>query len=171
MPKDLDLSIDKTDLATEWVNQPTLYFEWAKYAADCQADLDRAKSRLELAKAEVEQSIRDAPSDYGIVKATDKSVEATVLTQPEYRAALKAVNTAKHDLAVANAAVQALEHRKRSLTLLVELWIREYYTSDASPRPRSSEAAQFDKNAVRGRGRRRVETKRERANEEDTDDE
>ena len=80
-----------------------------------------------------------------------------MLTQPEYKAAVKAVNVARHDLAVANAAVNALEHRKRSLSLLVELWIREYYTADATPRPRSAEAEEFGKKAARTRVRRRVD--------------
>ena len=48
MPKDLDLSIDKTSLDEEWVNQPALYFEWARYAADCSGALDTAKRALDL---------------------------------------------------------------------------------------------------------------------------
>ena len=163
----LDLSIDKTSLDQEWVEQPALYFKWAKAAADANSDLDRAKSRLELVEAELASSIRGNPSDYGMDKATDKSVDAAVPLQPEYQSAVRKVNEAKHSLAVANAAVNALEHRKRALSLLVELWIREYYTADSSPKPRTELADGFDKAAVRGRGKRRMElAERDR----DTDD-
>jgi hypothetical protein len=163
----LDLSIDKNNLDAEWVEQPTLYFHWAKNASDAQHSLDKEKAKFDLIKAELEQSIRAQPNDYGLEKVTESAISATVLVQPEYKAGLSRVNDARHDLAVAQAAVNALEHRKRSLSMLVELWIREYYTADSSPKPRSMEAAEFDKASVRSRGRRRIEAA---DRERDTDD-
>jgi hypothetical protein len=167
MPKELRLSIDKTALEQEWVEQPALYFEWAKEAADCQSVLDREKSRLDVVKAELEQSIRDNPGQYNVAKVTEASVAAAILTQPEYQAAVRKVNDARHAHGVANAAVNALEHRKRSLSMLVELWVREYYTADSSPRARSPKGEEFDKAAVRGRGRKRLQDQEREGDDSD----
>lgn len=148
---DLRLDIDRFHLEVEWVNQPQQYYVWAKKAADAQLAFDQAKSKLDLVDAEVAKDIRDDPVEYEIDKVTKDTVDAAVAMHPQHQAAVNKVNSTRHDLQVAQAAVNALEHRKRALTILAELWIREYY-SDLNSK---SHNGQESKEEIRSRGARR----------------
>ena len=170
MPDDtpeLRLNIDRLRLDEEWADQPKMFHDWAVEVADCQLVFDQAKARLEVVAAELYNGVRSDPSSYDITdKLTEKLIEATVLTQPEYTAATTKVNKARYSLEYAKASVNALEHKKRALSLLVELFIRDYY-SDATVKPRSEAAADHMKEQTRTRARRRLE---ERADGDQSDE-
>lgn len=151
---DLRLTFDKHDLENEWVHHPGMVHSWAENAADAQLQFDEAKAKLELTKAQLDSDIRKTPSDYGLEKLSEKSIENTIILQPEYQAALRNMNSARHDLKVADAAVTALEHRRKALSYAVELWIRRY-NSDRLPKTSTEEGEEFEKRETRGRGRRR----------------
>ena len=153
---ELNLTIDRLRLEEEWVRQPNQYHNWAVLAADAQAEYDTAKSRLEVVKAELYRDIRDDPDGYDLTKVTEVALNNTIPLQPEFQMAVKRVNEAKHDLEVVKAAVDALEHKKRALTMLVELWTKEYY-SEIVPRIGNDNVSDFDKRAIRQRARRRRE--------------
>jgi len=144
------LAIDEMRLDREWVDQPKLMAEWTEKAANCQFDYDTAKSNLSLTEAELSHDVRSDPDSYGVTKVINESVAVAVKTDPKYRAAVANVTKSRHDLALANAMVTALEHRKRALTMLVELWIRDYYAKPTEPTDQQ-------KAAIRGRARRRRE--------------
>ena len=162
----LRLEIDKFKLDEELVGQPMQVFLWARKTADAQLEFDEAKAELSLSYAELDKSIRDNPADYGIAKLTETIVEQTILALPEYVVGQKRVNKARHKVAYAEAAVNGLEHRKRSITLLVELWIKEYYSDTRGRIQGSEEVSEFEKDAIRNRARRRIEEKEELATED-----
>lgn len=154
MSDKLNLAIDPNRLDNEWINHPSMVHEWAVKAADAQAEYDKSKSILDIVKANLDQEIRENPDDYGLTKVTEVALESAVIAEPQYAAAVKRVNEARHKLQIFQAACNALEHRKRALSLLVELWIRDYY-SDPKPRAITKEAEDFEKKAIRRRGRNR----------------
>jgi hypothetical protein len=128
---ELRLKIDEYRLDEEWVGQPRMYFEWARKHAAAVLRLDKAKSNLELTKADVDASVRATPSAYGITKITEKGVEAAVVATKDHQDAVNEVSQAKHDAAVVKAAVEALDQRKAALENLVRLHGQSYY---ANPR-------------------------------------
>lgn len=146
---ELDVSIDPENLANEWKGQPYLFWEWAARATKAQDLVDRAKSDLDLMAAELEHSIRSEPGAYGLEKSTEAAIKAAVLRQPEYKKKQEALHSAKYEHNLSRAAVDALEHRKRALSMLVELWIRDYY---ADPN-RVKDIDESVKKEIRGRGR------------------
>jgi len=151
---ELRLEIDRLKLDQEWTEQPSLFHTWAIKAADAQAEYDQEKSKLELTKSELYQQIREEPTAFGLSdKMTENLVGNTVITQPEHNAAVRRCNKARHGLEIAKAAVNALEHRKRALSLLVELWLRDYY-SEATVNASTDEGDEYRKRATRSRGRR-----------------
>ena len=158
------LEIDPLRLDKEWLEQPMLYHAAAVRAADAQHALDEAKAKMEQTWAETANNIRTNPELYEVAKATEKAVEEATYLQPDYKIEVKAYNRAKHEKALADADVQALDHRKRALTLLVELWIREYYI-DKSPVARTAESEDWEKRQTRNRGRRRLEEQEVEVNE------
>lgn len=157
---ELRLEIDRLKLDEEWANQPALFYLWAKKAADAQLAHDDAKSRLDVIKAELAKACRDDPDSFDVGKVTDKAVDAAVITSAKYQKAVKQCNTARHDLAIAQAAVTALEHRKRALTMEVELYIKEYY-AEPHARPLTEEGEEYERHMVRSRGRRRKQREQE----------
>lgn len=156
---ELNLDIDRLRLDDEWVKHPKEYHVWADHAASCQFNYDRAKSELELTKAEIDRDVRQDPSNYGLAKISEVAITNTIILQSEYQAATKTVNSTRHELECARAAVSALEQRKRQLTVLVELFIRDYY-SEATIR-KTDEVKDFEKGNVRSRGRKRRQMEQE----------
>lgn len=156
-PDVLRLEIDKYRLDVEWQMQPQQMYVWAKKAADAQLALNSAKSSLDLIDAGLDKEIRDNPETFEISKLTNEVVTKTIETQPPHVAAVRKVNEAHHVLRIAEAAVNALEHRKRALTMLVELWVKDYYSDKSrnTPAALSEEGGDFNKEAVRNRGARR----------------
>ncbi len=150
---ELRLEIDRDRLADELVGQPLQLYMWATKVADAQLELDTAKSALSVTYAELDKEIRDDPESFGIAKLTNEVVGQTIITQPQHRAAEAKVNRCKHAVGVLKAAVDGLEHRKRALTLLVEIESREYY---ADPRSKRGEMTDEDKAALRNRGKNRL---------------
>lgn len=162
MATELRIEINKLRLDEEWLNQPQQFYNWSVKVAEAQLKYDEAKSDLALTAAELDREIRDNPETYGLVKTTDAVVENAIKAQPQFTASQKNVNRARYELGVAEAAVSALDQRKRALEKLVDLWTRDYY-SDAAPRPQSDESEEFDRAAVRRRGLNRVRRNSEEA--------
>jgi hypothetical protein len=129
------LLIDENALDKECVKLPTQYIQWATKAADRKARVDELKNGMELVEAQLKQQIRSNPGDFGLEKVTEGALCELLLTQPDYQAALKRHNRAKHLYELAQAVVWALEHKKRSLTLLVDLHGMGYFAE-----PRVSQA-------------------------------
>ena len=155
---ELRLEIDRFQLEKEWVDQPAMMHAWSLQAAEAQLKYDEAKSRLEAVKARLDKEIRDSPADFGIGKVTETVVSNAVVNQKDYQRAVREVNLARYELQIAQAAVNALEHRKRALSMLVELWVHEYYAGPHSDlTPMSEESQEFRKKAIRRRGRRKLE--------------
>jgi len=146
------LDIDKNLLDDEWINQPKLYFKWAVQLEDAREDLDNAKADFDLVKAEVDLAIRNDPNKYDLPdKITEKMIAAAVPVQPEYEEAQKVFFLTKHQVGVLQAAVTALDHRKKALEKLVDLHGQKYFAS-----PRASVCAreameEVEKRSVRKR--------------------
>jgi len=151
----LKLDIDKDRLDQEWSNQPLLYWKWAKKAADAQMAYDEAKSELSVERAELDLDIRSYPGKHGLadVKITESVITSTIDNNQVVKSLTKRVRQAKHDLDISKAAVEALEHKKKALSYLVELWIRDYY-SEPHARASSDEGNEWTKRQVRRSGMR-----------------
>lgn len=148
--------IDEHNLDREWVKQPSLYFTWARKLADARQDLDEAKAKVDVTKAEVSRAIRDDPEDHGLEKVTEAAVTAAIPEHPDMIRAVKELSKARHKVDVYQAAVNALDHRKRALEKLVDLHGQNYFSTPRAPDAESAEALEeAGKQHARRRGRRR----------------
>lgn len=127
--KESFLAIDPLQLDKEWLGQSELYYKHARRLAMRKQDLDNANSNLDVVTAQVDAYVRSHPKKYGWTsKPTEAVVGNTIELHPDYQKAKKAVSAAKYAMDVTQAAVNALEHRKRALTLLVELHTQSYFS-------------------------------------------
>ena len=150
-----DLQIDENQLDREWLDQPRLYFSYAREEADARRDWDAAKNSLELIRAETDQTIRDDPSRYGLGKTTEATIASAVVIQQEYQDAQEKANQARHRFDVCHAMVVALDHRKRALEHLVTLFMANYFSKPKARQGTEEQMDKVEKRAVRGGGRKR----------------
>lgn len=153
--------IDRLHLEDEWVRHTDMYAFAVEQVSDAQADYDEAKNKLAYTEAKVDAEIRSNPAEYGwgTGKPTEKWFANTVLLDPIYRKAQAEVVEARRQFNRAKGVVDTLEHRKRALSNLVDLWVREYY-SELTPKrnvPQDNESTMTEQErfALRRRAARR----------------
>ena len=156
IPEDEDerdslVEIDELQLDKEWIRQPRLFRKYAFAVADAKLAVANRKADLDLAKADLGLKIREDPETFGVKKVTDASVGAAVIVQAEYRTALRRYNKAKHGLDMLMAVVEALEHRKKALENLVQLFSMNYF---AEPKEKVNNERSDFKERVKQRTRR-----------------
>jgi len=151
-----DFQIDEHSLDKEWVNQPRLYHKYAEAAADARRDMDEARNILEITKAEINKEVRTNPEKFGLKKkVTELAVAAAVSAATEVRDAEQEVIDARHRYDVLQAAVYALDHRKRALQGLVALFMANYFSTPRAPEGAKEEMEQVTERATQRRAVRR----------------
>lgn len=149
--------INPNRLDEEWLRHPKLYHKHAIILADARKEYEQKKAELEVLSAEIDRAIRSTPSEFGLEKITETVVANTILIQPPYRKLQKEVIEAKHDVAVAEAAVSTMEHRKKALENAVQLHLADYFSE---PKARGSAREKMEeekKRRIRNSGRERRE--------------
>lgn len=131
--------IDEHNLVKEWVKQPSLYFIWAQKLADAKLEQDEAKANLDVIKAEASRAIRDDPGDYGFDKVTEAIVAVAINEHPDVMKGVKTLHEARHKQEIYQAAVNALDHRKRALEKIVDLHGQNYFATPKAPNAESAE--------------------------------
>jgi hypothetical protein len=126
-----EFQIRAHSLDKEWLSQPEIVHEYCTRMADAKRQLNDAKATLELVEAESDREIRLHPSRYGIDKLSEARIKNAVVLTESYREAYKELIERQHEHDVLQAAVTALEHKKRALENLVHLHGMDYF---AEPR-------------------------------------
>jgi hypothetical protein len=111
---DKDLSIDVTDLTTEFRKLPHILFEYYKHKANAEKMRDIAKAKHKEARAVAYKKIKADTS----AKHTEKGMEAEIDTDPGVKMALGSLIQAEHDVATWVGAVDSMKAKKDSLIQL-----------------------------------------------------
>lgn len=130
--------LDQDRLDEEWVNQPKLYFKYAKQLAETREELEEAKAAVALAEAEMYESIQADPDAYGVENPTVEACKKAVVREMEGHRTVKRMRRLSKDVAVLQAVDRSLEHRKRALEKLVDLRLANYYSSPKEPTGREA---------------------------------
>ena len=130
--KDMEIIPDALDV--ECTDQPSLVMKYARIAADADMVADLAKDKLDLVKAELDNTIRTKPEKFGLEKLTEAVVQNTILTQDKYKEAMANYLEAKHEARIVSGATRAVDHRKSMLESLVKLHGQQYFAGPNIPR-------------------------------------
>jgi hypothetical protein len=149
------LEINEDDLGYEWIRQPKLFFDKSWKLAKTRGLLDESKAALELCYATLESRIREEPAVFDMPKVTDAAVKAKIPQIEEYQEALGAFNRVERKVALLDAAVSALEHKKRALEKLVDLKTMEFYSQPHASSESKETTDRLEQKAIRSLGRRR----------------
>lgn len=123
------VQIDENNLDKECIRLPSDYLKFAHKSVDAKWTLDEMENKLKVVHADLSKEVRSNPQDFGIDKFTEAVLVSTVLGLERYQKGLMRVQQAKYEADLAQAVVWALEHKKRTLTLLVELHGMGYFSS------------------------------------------
>lgn len=132
-----DIQIDQMALDKECLRQPHLILQATIEVADVKKELDAIKAENDLQEASLLTSIRTNPEKFGLAKVTEASAKETLIQHKAYQSGVADFLEAKARYDTAMAYVTALEHKKRSLELLVQLHGTGYF---GDPSVKSSRA-------------------------------
>ena len=133
------LKVDRHNLHEEWERHPQIYMEWAEKWAKALFRRDKLKEKMELIKAKLDGQIRENPEMFGFTKKpTEAAISAAITKSDEYRKALNAFFKATEEVNLMASIKTSLEHRKKALEALTQLFIAGYY---AEPTLSESELA------------------------------
>lgn len=124
-----DFQIDENNLDKEWMRQPSLYSKYARATADARREMDEAKNKLEVVKAEVSIDVRTNPGRFGLAKITEASLSQVVDCCDQVKEAAAELIESRHHHEVLIAAVGAMDHRKKALESLVSLFLADYFST------------------------------------------
>ncbi len=127
-PSNEDFAIDPYRLDDEWVRQPQTFRRYSEALANVRRDYEEAKNKLSVVRAETDLAVRKKPGDFGLEKVTEGVVKATVETAKKVVMAEAVVVEQRHEVNMLEAAVGALDHRKRALSDLVSLHLADYFS-------------------------------------------
>lgn len=128
-----DLEIDKFALDEEWEKQPMLYLKYAEDLAISEINRDNLKDLIEVEKASVERKIREKPEEYGITgKPTEGAIKAAILGNKEIEKITIEYFEASKEAKLLGAVVKSLDHRKKALEKLVDLFLAGYFSKPNS---------------------------------------
>jgi len=128
-----DILIDETSLDIEWLEQSALFMKYAKHSAEALRDFDDVKQNLDVLKGELDKSIRENPSNFGIEKVTEGAIQSAILTDKGYQAMYEELLNAKYENDMARNAVVAFNMRKDALENLVKLHGQSYFSGPKVP--------------------------------------
>ncbi len=111
---DEDLFVNMGDINTDFAEHSRKFAWYATAYEICEAQVGKEKDALKNLEARLDFDARQDMEAAG-VKATDKKVEATVLTQPSYVAQQSKYRRAELAAGLAKAARDAMMHRKDML--------------------------------------------------------
>ena len=140
-----DMAIDPEALDTEFLKQASMMLKYCQHSARMRMEVDKAKQDLDIAKAEADKNIRDDPEKYGINKVTETAIANAVLIEKGYKKAYSSFLETKYEADMAQAAVNAFEHRKSALENLVRLFGQQYFAGPKLPRDLNKEWEQKKK--------------------------
>jgi len=121
-----DTTIDKYSLDLCAERHSANVLKWQELLAQANEILTKAKEALTYVESKLLLKVR-VDGIPGVQKITDAVCHAWVVTQDEYRLALKKKIKSESDVAYINAGIKALDHAKEMIKVESQLWICGYY--------------------------------------------
>lgn len=134
-----EFDINELELEKEWIIQPNIYYKYAELLANARKEYEREKSKKEVVIAELDKKIRKNPEQYDIQKITETVIERVIIGSEEVKVVTKKLIQLKYQLDMYQAAIDTLEHKKKALENLVQLWIKNYYSEPSNPKGHTRE--------------------------------
>ena len=121
--------IDMNHLEEECADQPLLFIYYSQKLKKAKKAMSAEKTDMEIEMAEIDLLIRQNPTKYKLPdKLTEKMITNAIIRQKRYKKAYKRYLKAKDKVDALTIYVNALEHRRRMLSDLVQLHGQQYFS-------------------------------------------
>lgn len=134
-----EIKINKNTLDACAINQVELYEEWSRKWAEAINERDRLKEALSITRAEADDEIRRDPSAYGWSvegkSPTEAWISNAITLHEEVRKATDELLSAQAEVNLMSVAKETLDHRKKALEILTELYRGNYFVAVAKSDP------------------------------------
>lgn len=150
--------LDQKRIDQEWRNQVKKVIEYGTQLADARRTHEKAKASLDLIEADLDTAIRftdsveqqkEPPKGKTKKKAmTEGAIKNAIIIHKKYQYAKEKLINAKYEVDRLQVVMDALEHRKKALESLVQLWSREYYAEPRAPEGTSEKVKDMRKDAA-----------------------
>lgn len=150
LPLDV-FELNPLKLDKHFLEQPKLVITYGIQLAEARDAMDRARSLLDVTRAEAEKEIQADPQKFDVTKTTVDAIKSAVERHEDVQMCVERLQRRKHDVDILQAMVNALEHRKRSLEGLVQLHGQQYFASPQSTPEFRKTVEEQNKAAVRRR--------------------
>jgi hypothetical protein len=124
-----DCLIDVDNLDFEWIRQAQLvsdYAELATYLEDLKRSLDK---KITVKRAQLDQKIRSSSE-----KTTEAAIKAQIEVKSESFEEVEILEKVNYQLAMAKAALTSLDHKKKALEWLSQLYVSGYFSTPSEKR-------------------------------------
>ncbi len=142
------LQVDKHALDEELVRQPSLFYRISELYVEAVAVRDSQKEKLAVIDAEIEQEIRRKLGN----KCTEGKVKGILLLDEDHHQAAEMYLDAKRKADQLQALKEAFHMRGYMLRDLAQLFISNYFTSDAMRTTPSTDEAVYKQRRGRASG-------------------
>lgn len=109
-----DLHFTENSISTAMIRQAALFAHYSTLSAQAKFQYDRCKQSVELYQANLDQQLRDDLTTAG-TKFTEKVIEAMVLKDSGYQAAITRMHEAKAIASMVDTAADSFRHKKDML--------------------------------------------------------
>lgn len=136
-----DIEIDRDRLDTEWVRQASTMMKYLDLSSRLDRKQKAAKERIDYIKAKkyIEIKSRLMKTEGGKKAPTEGQINSLVIVSEEVQEAINDFLVASKRYSAAQSAVKALEHKRKALENLVQLYLSGYWSE-----PRSDKDSRFD---------------------------
>ena len=129
--EDVQININRLDRDT--ISQVTMYEEWSHKWADAINERDHLKESLSVIRAQTDDLIRKNPKKYGWDSESKAPTEVwianKIILHEAVITATEEYLTALHEVNIFAVAKETLEHRKKALEILTDLFKGNYFTA------------------------------------------
>jgi len=145
--------IDKDKLDEVVFTHADRYLEYAEQLEEARHGVEVAEAKLDVVKAEVEKEIRKFPKRFKLkLPIREASIKLEIVLHPRYQKFESRLIEKKHRRGILQAAVNALDHRKRMIEKGCDLFFAGYF---GKPRVDPDEQAVLDYNRKKRLKKRR----------------
>lgn len=129
-----DLQIEFYNLENNLIEQPGLYMKYAQEGVNINEKKDRLKQELEVLKSNLDAKLRGNFEEYGFEKSpTEAAVKAWINKNDKIITISTDIIELQRESGIISAALVALEHRKKSLQGLVQLYAAGWFAEVKTP--------------------------------------
>ena len=137
--------INKYKLDDELVEQPQLYYKWAKLESEAADKVATLKDKLEILKSEMEIRIRKEPTAFDLPDNPKEAlIKAALTIQPKIQRMNDKLFRAMKTHRLLSKAEKSFEHRKKSLEGLVSLNMQMHFSA-----PKGTQKGDYEGNDQR----------------------